>query len=133
MAATIKYFGGSPTTIVMRSSTQLNGTAQLNSPVLSPGSYVFPAQVGGGLYDLHDEPVEVVEMSYKGGGTCTVKKVNSSTSSETELCTMTDEEPVYDKKITLQMNESLKFVTLAAATPEVSVTGLALLRWNGGR
>jgi len=137
MAATIYYFGRFPTTIVMQSSTQFNGTAQTGTPVMSPGAYTFPVQAGGGLYAFHDLPIEVEQISFSGGSTCTVTKVvedsNGSTLQSTTLATLNSSNPIYNTKTFLTPNEYLTFSSSGGANPVVAITAhLASYAADGG-
>ena len=126
MAATIYYFGRFPTTIVMQSNSQFNGTAQTGTPVISQGAYTFPVQAAGGLYDFHDVPVEVKQISYSGGGTCTVTKVvvdiNGDVLQQAVVATLSSSTPIYNVNTYIDPNEYLTFSTSGATNPVVAIT-----------
>lgn len=125
MAATIKYFGRFPTTIVLCSSSQFNGSAQTSAPVLSPGVYTFPVQAGGGLYAFHDIPVEIKQVTYSGGGTCTITKAVGTVGSpiqQTVLATLNTTTPVDYTNFYLSPGEHLLFSTTGATNPVLAIT-----------
>jgi hypothetical protein len=124
IAPTIAYFGRQPTTIVLQSSDQFNGTAQTGTPTITPGVYTFAPQSGGGLYNFHCAPnpagpVTVKQIAYKGGGTLTVKTVVAGI--EVVIGTITSEGALFTD-ISLSVNEALKFSTSGATNPVVAVT-----------
>lgn len=124
MAATIKYFGRFPTTVVLQSSTNFDGTAQTGTPAITPGVYTFPEQVGGGLYNLHEGPIEVKQIAYSGGGACLVTKVMSTTSPAQEvlLATLDNTTPTDLTNFFLAPGEYLKITSSGATTPKITLT-----------
>ena len=52
MATTTVYFGAKPTSIILQSSTQFNGTATTGAAALTQAIYTFAAQAGGGSLQL---------------------------------------------------------------------------------
>jgi len=72
----INYFGEQPTIIVMQTSSAFDGTTdQSADPTLSPGTYTFAPQAGGGLFNFHTDPVEVLNVEMIGGTATVVKKI----------------------------------------------------------
>lgn len=121
---TIKYFGNRPTTIVFQGSAAFDGTAQTGEPTLSPGLYVFPLQAGGGLYDFHEECIEVKQISYVGTGNLTVERVITQAGSPVMtslIATIGASDPMNLHNFFLNPGEALKF-TGGGASPKVSIT-----------
>jgi hypothetical protein len=127
VAATIKYFGRQPTTIVMQSSNAFDGTAQTGTPTISPGLYLFPVQAGGGLYNLHEETIEIKQVTFDGGGTLTVTKVvgnPASPTTSTVVATLASNGQnlmANTTNIYLTPGEALKF-TGGSSNPKVCIT-----------
>lgn len=127
IAATISYFGQFPTTIILRSSTDFDGTtAQSSDPVITPGLYTFPVQAGGGVYNFHTEGIEVQNITYAGGGTLSIYKVMAGISAL--IKTITAQGESFDNTV-LNAGESLKFVSSGATNPIVAITANAS-QWN---
>ena len=132
-AATVVYFGQHPSTIVMQSSSNFDGTVQTGVPTITPALYVFPLQAGGGLYNFHSlvgtqEPVSVLSISYKGGGTLTIKRQLSSLAG-TPMITVgqitTEGDLVFEEgDLTLSPNEDLIITSTGATNPIVSITAM---------
>lgn len=124
--ATIKYFGRFPTTILMQSSSQLDGaTLQAADPVITPGLYSFAAQAGGGVFAFHDEPIEIKQVAYSGGGTLTVTKVVGTPGSpimSSVVESITGSTPVSFSNLFLSPGEFLKFSSSGGTNPQISVT-----------
>lgn len=126
--ATIKFFGQDPTTIVMRSSTSFDGTAQTGTPDITPGKYVFPVQAGGGLYNFHEGPIEVLNVFYSGGGTLTIKKrivggANPGPGDlDVDVDTISGSGDLAVLKMALSKGEYLVFTSSASTNPIVSIT-----------
>ena len=125
MAATIKYFGRFPTTMVLQSSSNFDGTAQTGTPTLAPGIYTFPAQAGGGLYNFHEVPIEVKQIAYSGGGTCTVTKVVGPVGAPVQsvvMATLSSGTPADQVQIYLSPGEALLFSSSGGTNPVLSIT-----------
>lgn len=116
---TIVYFGQYPTTISMQTSNAFNGGAQTGTPTLSPGHYEFPSQAGGGHYNFHTEPVDVKNITFKGTGTLSIRKVFRGV--EAEIATIGNGAGEFFENTTLSPGESLKFYSTHAGT--VCITG----------
>jgi len=132
-APTIVYFGQHPSTIIMQSSTNFNGSAQTGTPTLSPALYVFPAQAGGGLYNFHDlvgcqESITILSISYKGGGSLQVNKVFNTVSGTPSLLvgtiTSAGDLTFEEGDLTLAPGVDLTFVSSGGTTPIVAVTAM---------
>ena len=126
--ATVKFFGQDPTTVVMRCSSDFDGgayTFPTDNPEITPGQYLLPIKASEcGLYDFHDKPVEVLEISYTGGGTLTITKVSDrdGTAIETPVDSTAGNKRLSDP-IHLHKGDALKFVTSGATDPRIVVTG----------
>lgn len=123
VAPTIVYFGQYPSTVVLQSSDNMNGTAMTGTPVITPGVITFPVQSQGGLFKFHTEGVNVIGIDYQGGGTLTVKKMLSSGALIT-IATQTGDGHVNlpGQMTSLMPGEALQFFTAGATTPTVAVT-----------
>ena len=123
MAATIKYFGRFPTLIVFQASSDMTGSAQTGTPTLSPGVYLFPVQAAGGLYNFHESPIEVEQISFTGGsGSLAISKVITSVAQTVLVATLNSATPFYSNLLHLAPGEYLTFVTSGATTPVVGIT-----------
>lgn len=132
---TIVYFGAKPTSIIMQSSTNFNGTAQTGSPTLSAGFYTFPAQAGGGLYNLHEktgtgEQIVVLSITYMGGGTLTVQRafsiLNPGTPPMSPVGTISSsgDLTLSPGQLVLPPGEELVFTSSGGTSPVVIVTAM---------
>lgn len=131
IAPTIKYFGQNPTTIVMKSSSNFDGTtAQAALPVITPGLYTFPAQAGGGLYNFHEYPVDVMEVAYKGGGTLTINKILSS-GGTVVVGTIAGTGVFFQESFSVMPGEVLQFVSSGGTTPELAITAMETIYARG--
>lgn len=123
--ATVKYFGRFPTTIVMQSSSSFDGTAQTGAAVITPGLYIFPSQAGGGLYNFHDHPVEVKQISVSGGGSVVVTQFvldsAGATVASSVVATLSGNTDTFFNNLILVPNVILKF-TGGSGTPKVTIT-----------
>ena len=126
IAATIKYFGRFPTTIVLQSSSNFDGSAQTGAPVITPGLYVFPVQAAGGLFAYHEDPIEIKQIAYAGSGTLTVTKVVGNPGGPTIMTsvveTVSGATPIILSNFFLSPGEYLTFSTSGGGTKQVSVT-----------
>ena len=126
IAPTIKYFGRFSSVIVMQSSSSFDGTTlQGSDPVITPGTYVFPAQAGGGVFNLHEDPIEVKQIAYAGGGTLTVTKVVGTLASpvmSSVVEVITGATPVNFSNLFLSPGELLQFTSSGGSSPKISVT-----------
>ena len=126
IAPTVTYFGRLPTSIVMQSSTQFDGTtAQSAAAVITPGLYTFPVQALGGYYKFHNESVVVESIAYTGAGTLTVKRMFATGAGVVDATATAD--TLISTKIRLTPGEWLEFVTTGATTPKLVITGRAAL------
>ena len=138
VAATVKYFGRFPTTIVLQSSGQFVGAAvPTGQAVITPGLYVFPADADSGVYDFHEDPVEIRQIAFSGGGTLTVTKVvgvfGGATVMSSVIATITGTTPVDLTNFFLSPGEYLTFSSSGSTTPKISVTAnLAAYIADGG-
>lgn len=128
---TIIYFGASPTTIVMQSSSNFDGTEQTGTPALSPGLYTFPVQVGGGLYDMHEkvgngDPITILSISYAGGGTLTVKRKLEAANVSFQIGTVSTQGDLTFNpgELTLNEGEQLVFTSATATNPVIAITAV---------
>jgi hypothetical protein len=138
IAPTIVFFGQMPTTIIMQSTTQFDGSTPQTinyptNPVIGQGSYVFAPQAGGGLYNFHDLvgtqlSITILSISYKGGGTCTVSRLLSNVSGTPSIqvgVITTQGDLVFETgDLTLAPFEDLTFVSSGATNPLVSITAM---------
>lgn len=126
IAATVKYFGTSPTTIIFQGTSDFDGTTpQALPPVITPGTYTFPAQAAGGLYNFQEQPIQITDITYFGGGTLTIKK--SFAGSQITLGTITSAGSFpMTQPIQLAPGEALNFVSSGGTTPKLAVTGQEL-------
>lgn len=123
VAATIKYFGRLPTTILMQTTDAFNGAVQAATPTITPGLYTFAPQAGGGLFAFHDEPVEIKQISYEGSGNLTVTKFIGPVASpvtSSVIMTIASGTPVNFTNVCLSAGEFLKFTNSGAG--KVAVT-----------
>lgn len=134
IAPTVKYFGSAPTTIIMQSSSNFDGSAQTGDPVITPGLYTFPAQAAGGKFDFHEEAVKVLNVVYRGGGTLTIKKVFKLISGTPKATVGTvSSEGAFNTVINLAPGEYLEFTSAGGTNPMVEVTSqLAYVPSLGG-
>jgi hypothetical protein len=128
VAATVKYFGRFPTTIVLQSSGQFVGSAAPTSQaVITPGLYVFPADADSGVYAFHEDPVEVKQIAFSGGGTLTVTKVvgvfGGATTMSSVIAVITGATPVDLTNFFLSPGEYLTFASSGSTAPKISITG----------
>ena len=139
ISPSIVFFGKNPSTIILQSSTNFDGTAQGTDPVITPGLYTFPAQAGGGLYNFHDfvgtqEAVSVQSISYAGGGTLTVKRklqTAAGTPSITIGTVTTQGDLAFeDNGLVLSFNEDLVFTSSGGTSPVIAITAKLA---NGGQ
>lgn len=130
IAPTVKYFGRLPSVIVMQSSSGFDGSTvqatSLTNPTITPGVYTFAVQTGGGVYNFHDEQIEVRQIAYSGGGTCTVTRIlgvpGSTPVSSTLITTLTTAAPAFLPTIFLAPGEYLAFVSSGGTNPVLSIT-----------
>lgn len=126
MAPTVKYFGRFPSVIFMQAVDEFDGTTLQGSvPTITPGLYTFAPQSGGGVFNFHEDPIEVKQICYSGGGTLTVTKVVGTPSSpiaSSVVATITGPAPVSFSNIYLSPGEYLKMVSSGGTTPTISVT-----------
>ena len=116
--AIVSYFGQHPTTILFQTSDGFNGTAQTGETVITPGLYTFPVQAGGGLYNLHNECVDVKNITFKGSGTLTISKTIAGM--DATIATIGSGQGEFFENTTLSPGEALKFTCTGAA--KVAVT-----------
>lgn len=129
IAATIKYFGSAPTTIELKSSDNFNGTAHTGVPVITPGKYTFAPQAGGGLFAFHEEVVRIQNITYRGGGTLTIKKTTPA--GDALIATITAQGE-FSQDTLLSPGDSIKFESVGATNPSVEVTSqTATTVWTG--
>ena len=139
VAPTVLYHGQRPSTIVMQSSSQFDGTTAqsgtlaLGTLVMTPGLYVFAPQAGGGLYNFHDlvggqQSITVLSISYKGGGTLTVSRkfVNVTGFPTIQVGTIASAgDLVFGLgELTLAPFEDLTLVSTGATNPIVAITAM---------
>lgn len=115
----ISYFGQHPTTILLETTDGFSGTAQTGTPELSPGLYKFPPQSGGGLFDFHDDVIDIKNITFKGSGNLLIKKVLKS-GTEAEIAKITSGEGEFFENTTLSPSEAIKFICTGPAV--VSIT-----------
>jgi hypothetical protein len=139
ISPSIVFFGKNPSTIILQSSTNFDGTAQGSDPAITPGLYTFPAQAGGGLYNFHDlvgtqEAISIQSISYLGGGTLTVKrKLQSAVGTPTvTIGTVTTQGDLVfeDNSLVLPFHEDLVFTSSGGTSPVIAVTAKLA---NGGQ
>jgi len=135
---TIVFFGQMPTTIVMQSTSQFDGTTPQTisyptNPVMSPALYVFAPQAGGGLYNFHDlvgtqESITILSISYKGGGSLAVSRYYSNVAGTPSIpvgTITTAGDLVFETgDLTLSPYEDLTFISTGATNPIVAVTAM---------
>lgn len=127
IAPTIKYFGRFPTVILMQATGDFDGTTlQAVAPVITPGLYTFAAQAGGGVFNFHEDPIEVKQIAYSGGGTLTVTKVvgvpGTAVQSSVIASITGSGVTVSLSNIFVSPGEYLKFVSSGGTAAKVSVT-----------
>jgi hypothetical protein len=121
---TIEYFGQLPTTIVLKTTDNFNGSAMTGTPVITPALYTFPAQAGGGEFDFHNEPIDVKNISYGGLGTLSIYKVVGG--KDVLLATLSPTSGEMFENTTLSPGEKLKFVSAGsgASVPAPAVVAV---------
>lgn len=129
IAPTIAFFGQNPSTIELQSSTDFNGTAHTGVPVITPGKYTFPPQAGGGLFNFHDYPIDIKNITYRGGGTLTITKTIAG--GDAVIATISTQGE-YFENTTISPGDYLKFTTSGATNPSIAITSqLTSFMWGG--
>jgi len=115
----IKFFGILPTSIVLQSLGDFSG-ANLPSadPVITPGQYLFAPEAGIGKYQFHEYPITVSAITYRGGGTLTVKK---GFAGGTAIIATIATQGEYYEDIAVGAQEWLEFSTVGATNPVISI------------
>lgn len=91
VAATVKPFGRLPTTVVLQTSDNFDGTAPTGTPTIAGGVVAYPEQAGGGQFKLHDKVIEILDASSLGGGSLTiVRKVQGTTALSVPVSGLSD-------------------------------------------
>ncbi len=125
-------FGENFSTVIMSSSAQLDGNVIAGTavPTVANGVMEFPAQAANVGRISHDGLVQIRQIAYlAGGGTLTVTKNLKSNDSVVSTIVSGD----FNTPFYLQTHEYLKFVTVGATTPKVSVMGIAVTPSIPGR
>jgi hypothetical protein len=109
-----------PTSILYQSSTQFDGTLQLNPPVVEPGTLVHPVQAGGGLL-IPGVPIVILEVIYSGGGTLTITRTTGTAGSiATTIATL-----AALANTPLGPDDTLQFVSSGATNPKLLIIAQA--------
>lgn len=120
-SASFDLFGQTPTTIILTTSDNFNGTAQTADPSISSGTAVFPSQAGGGLVNYHRRPIKIKQISVTGGGTTSVKIAYPGVAAEVEVASLAANESSKSVDIALPFGASLKISTASGASPKTAV------------
>jgi hypothetical protein len=108
------YFGRYPTSIVLQTQDNFNGTQQTNLvATITAGVSTFASQSGGGLYNFHTDTIKVKNICYYGTGVLSVYKVIGG--NQTLIAQLSSPNNIYSIETPLSPNESLSFVSTGAA------------------
>lgn len=121
---TYSLFSEQPASVIIESSSNFDGTAQTGTPSKSLGGLKYPAQAGGGLFAFF-VPTRLLQISYKGGGTLTIKQVIGDV--EVTVGTITSM-GVFTTPVMFTKGHMLKLESAGATTPVAAITAQEVVR-----
>lgn len=116
--ATISLFSEFPSSVIIESLSDFNGSALSGTPTKG-GGFTYSNQAGGGLLEFL-LPTKILQISYRGGGTLTIVQVVGS--HEITLGTISNA-GIFTVPVVFAKGQKLKLTSAGATLPAVVITG----------
>ncbi len=116
--ATISLFSEFPSSVIIESLSDFDGSALTGTPTKG-GGFTYSNQAGAGLLEF-PLPTKVLQIAYRGGGTLTIAQVTGP--HEVVIGTISST-GIFATPIMFTKGQKLKLTSTGGTTPVAIITG----------